>query len=131
MYNNISLHELINQICIELRKANYTENSIKFYREHYGCLLKLARNRGDLTYTTELGVAFCSDCYYVNNLKRRNKVCLSILRYHNRCIVFIESYLSTGRINCAYRYKLPRENKLCLVFSKALYDFQKQMEKDD
>ena len=132
MSNNELLPELINKVCAELEKEGYTKNSVRFYQEHFGRLLNIARKLGFRTYTKELGRAFQADCNYINprNGNSTDEICLSRQRYHNRCIIFIESYLINGKVACTYRYKPLKPTSLRPVFLTALNDFKIRMDEE-
>jgi site-specific recombinase XerD len=127
------LSELISKVCAELEKAGYTKNTVRFYQEHFGRLRNLAGKMGLRTYTKELGRAFQADGNYINpgNRHRADEICLARQRYHNRCIVFIESYLAKGIVDCNYRYKPLKSTSLCPVFQAALTDFKIQMDEEN
>ena len=104
MTTDSTLHELTGKICNELREEGYTEKSVRFYRQFYGQLMAMAESRGETQYSEGLGAAFRSSGYYTHAKDRRpDEICHSKMRYRNRCIAFIESFLSTGAVDCGYR----------------------------
>ena len=123
------LPALINKVCAELEKEGYTENSVRFYREHFARMLNIAGEMGLQVYTDELGRAFRADCNYVNTNGKADKICLPRQRYHNRCVIFIESFLKEGSVDCTYRYKPLLPTSLSPNFAATLSDFKNQMER--
>lgn len=94
--NMLTVSELSDVVLDQMRGSGYMESTIRIYRDLFRRLCKMAKERGDVYYTVELGQAFINDDAHIipENTERY---------YHertaayNRCIRLIESYLKTGQ----------------------------------
>ena len=94
----LTVPELTDSIMSQMETSGFMESTRGAYRVLYNKLCRMAKERGDTHYTTELGEAFINDD---SHLITENTV-----RYHHdrtcsyiRCIKFIESYIQNGEVD--------------------------------
>ncbi len=89
------LNDLIEAVLQSMHEAKFADGTVKLYKRIFARLQKLASNRKEECYTTDLGETFVLDSNHPGtNEYRHSRYCL-----HNRCIQFIESYIKTGVVD--------------------------------
>ncbi len=101
------LNDLIEVVLKSMRDANFADGTVKIYKHIFARLQKLASNRNDECYATDLGEAFVLD----SNHPGTSEYCHSRYCLHSRCIQFIESYIKTGVVDWSTN-NVKAENRL-------------------
>ena len=92
------LADLVTQVLAQMETSGFTQLTIRGYERVFNRLLRLANDRGDSYYTTELGQAFISDDSHIipENTERYYK---ERTQNYIRCVRHIESYLRYGIVD--------------------------------
>ena len=96
--NSLSVTELTDNILEQMESSGFMETTRGFYTTLFHKLIRMAAERGDAHYTSELGQAFINDDSHIvpGNTERY---------YHERtmaytrCIKFVESYIRDGIVD--------------------------------
>ena len=96
--SNLSLTELTDVILEQMKTSGFAETTRGFYTVLFHRLCRMANERGEDHYTSELGKAFINDDSHIipENTKRYHHE--RTLAY-TRCIKFVETFLATGQAN--------------------------------
>ena len=96
--SNLSLTELTDVILEQMKTSGFAETTRGFYTVLFHRLCRIANERGEDHYTSELGKDFINDDSHIipENTKRYHHE--RTLAY-TRCIKFIETFLATGQAN--------------------------------
>ena len=93
--NMLSIRGISDAVLQQMKASGYKDSTIRIYDVLFNKLCRMARERGETYYTTELGQAFINDDSHIipENTERyhHERTCA-----FNRCIRLIESYLNTG-----------------------------------
>lgn len=89
------LNDLIEVVLKSMHEAKFADGTVKIYKHIFARLQKLASNRKEECYTTDLGEAFVLD----SNHPGTGEYCHSRYCLHSRCMQFIESYINTGVVD--------------------------------
>lgn len=96
MNYNQKLSEIIENIITQMKVAGYSDGTCGRYQTVFNRLLKLAKSKGEVLYSNDLGQEFIADDAHI--------VASNTERYHHertlmyrRCIRLIESYLRDGQ----------------------------------
>jgi site-specific recombinase XerD len=116
MKHNLKVRDLADIVLQEMKTALFCTGTIKIYAKAFIRLEKLANERKEMYYTSDLGSSFIEDSSYSNS----ENYCHSRYCLHYRCIQFIESYLADGKVNWATHHVLPGYS----LVSKELLDAQ-------
>lgn len=94
----IKLEEVTNAVLAQMETSGFKEKTRKFYVTLFNRLERLAKEKGELYYSVELGEAFIADDTHITPENSK--------RYHTertmdyiRVIKFIEIYLMTGQVD--------------------------------
>ena len=116
MKQNMKIRDLADIVLKEMKTALFTSGTIRNYAQIFNRLEKLAERRKEMYYTSDLGRIFIEDSSYSNS----EDYCHTRYCLHYRCIQFIESYLSDGKVDWALHRVLPEYS----LVSKELSDAQ-------
>ena len=96
--NALSIIEVTDAILEQMETSGFKESTRGFYVTLFRRLCRMAEERGEKHYTTDLGIAFINDDSHI--------IPENTERYHhertvayNRCIKFVESFLATGQVD--------------------------------
>lgn len=92
---NATLEELIEKVIQQLEDAGFDTGTIRNYKLFYKRLTKLAASLNKTHFDNELADLFIKDNAYVKGGRYNHTRFL----YHSRCIRFIESLLSFGKVD--------------------------------
>ena len=94
--SNLCLTELIDVILEQMKTSGFAETTRGFYAVLFHRLCRMANERGEDHYTSELGSAFINDDSHIipENTKRYHHERTGA---YTRCIKFIETFLATGQ----------------------------------
>lgn len=100
---NATLEELIEKVIQQLEDAGFDTGTIRNYKLFYKRLTKLADSLNKTHFDNELADLFIKDNAYVKDSGYNHTRFL----YHSRCIRFIESLLSSGKVDWSIYHSLP------------------------
>lgn len=100
---NATLEELIEKVIQQLEDAGFDTGTIRNYKLFYKRLTKLAASLNKTHFDDELADLFIKDNAYVKDGGYNHTRFL----YHSRCIRFIESLLSSGKVDWSIYHSLP------------------------
>ena len=96
--NSLSVTELADSILEEMALSGFMESTRGFYVTLFHKLIRMATERGDTHYTTELGQAFINDDSHIvpDNTERYQ---YERTTAYTRCVRLIESYIRDGSVD--------------------------------
>ena len=96
--NSLSVTELIDNILDQMESSGFMETTRGFYTTLFRKLSRMAVERGDTHYTSELGKAFINEDSHIvpDNTERYHH---ERTMAYTRCIRFIESYIRDGIVD--------------------------------
>jgi len=119
MKQTMTVKELSVIILEEMRKALYSTGTIIVFTRVFKRLEKLSEIRKETYYTPEIGRIFIEDSSYAySQVYCHTRYCL-----HCRCIQFIESYLTDGKVDWTQHFVLRNLNLTSKEFSDTQVTF--------
>lgn len=109
----MTIKELSVIVLEEMRIALYSTGTIKEYANIFKRLVKLAERLKEVHYTSEIGRSFIEDSSYAYS----EGYCHTRYCLHCRCIQFIESYLTDGKVDWTQHFVLRKLNLISKEFS--------------
>lgn len=119
MNQTMTVKELSVMILKEMRKALYSTGTIKGYARVLKRLEKLSESRNEAYYTPEIGRSFIEDSNYAFS----EGYCHTRYCLHCRCIQFIDSYLTDGKVDWTQHFVLPKYTLISKDFSESQVAF--------
>ena len=119
MKQTMAIKELSIIILEEMRIALYSKGTINGYAKVFKRLEKLSEIREEAYYTPEIGRRFIEDSSYANS----EGYCHTRYCLHCRCIQFIESYLTDGKVDWTQHFVLRKLNLTSKEFSDTQVTF--------
>ena len=110
----MTIKELSVIVLEEMRIALYSTGTIKEYANIFKRLVKLAERLKEVHYTSEIGRSFIEDSSYAYS----EGYCHTRYCLHCRCIQFIESYLTDGKVDWTQHFVLRKLNLISKEFSE-------------
>jgi integrase len=119
MNQSMTIKELSVIILEKMRIAQFSVGTINGYAKVFKRLEKLSEELKEAYYTPEIGRSFIKDSSYAYS----EGYCHTRYCLHCRCIQFIESYLTDGKVDWTQHFVLPKYNLKSKEFSDAQIAF--------